>query len=83
MQEIDQLRCDYYKLCSHSVFRYIDNMESMLHTVELVFGHLPIIGRFRNYITSLKGDMEKDLRLAILSLIREDNYQSVPKLKKQ
>lgn len=83
MQEIDQLRCDYYKLCSHNVFRSIDNMELMLHTVKQVVGHLPIIDKFENSITSLKGSMEKDLRLSLLLLIREDNYQSIPKLKKK
>lgn len=83
MQEIDQLRYDYYKLCSHNVFRSLDNMKSMLNTVKLVVGHLPIIDKFENSITSLKGSMEKDLRIALLSLIREDNYQSIPKLKKK
>ena len=63
--------------------RIAEKMYNLLGNTQLVVGNLPIISKFEKELDSLKKVMSEDLHQAILRLIREDNYKTVPKLRKE
>lgn len=83
MDELNNLRYDYYKLCYNRAFNIVEKMYNLLGNTQLVVGNLPIIKKFEKELDSLKKVMSEDLHQAILRLIREDNYKTVPKLRKK
>ena len=49
----------------------------------MIFGDLPIIRKYEDLASAFRQKGLNDIAQAIKLLIREDNYESVPKLKKK
>ncbi len=83
MNELDKARYNYYKLCYSRFFERTCKMQELLRVTKQVVGDLPIIREFNVEIEGLRRVLNEDLRQVIPTLIREDNYKTVPKIEKK
>lgn len=83
MTELNKIRNEYYKLCTWKILKYVDEIWELAHNASLIFGDLPIIRKYEDLASAFRQKGLNDIAQAIKLLIREDNYESVPKLKKK